>query len=227
MAVKKKPAPKAAVKKPVAKKAVVKKTPKPEAAPAKPQVFVDRGRRVFLLIKEGTTDNQYVTRQDEEIRTVSLEIGQPRRDTQGNLIEHTHCTADLIPYDKRSAKDTAKSLLDSLLPKTSKAMVALCEFLGIPVPEVPAAVKKARKAAGERLKAARPERVGYTIQQLCAKLGIEPSIARKALRKSNVEKPEAGWVWSTEAEADAVARCIGLMPEAKATPAAKKKVTKK
>lgn len=208
-AAKKKPAvKKTTAAKPAPKKAPTKK-PRTVSIPAAPQIlFLDRNRRVFILLDETEGSARYLARLDEEIKVVTLKKGEPVRDDKGTARPETHCTDDLRPYPEGNATQALKSFWASRLPKSNAAIRELCRLLDMPVPEVAPEVKARRKAAGERLKAAKPARVGFTIQQLCEKLKIEPSDARKALRKAKVEKPEAGWVWPTEAEAMAVWKSV-------------------
>jgi hypothetical protein len=37
-----------------------------------------------------------------------------------------------------------------------------------------------------------------TLKELCTELGLEPSKARKLLRKANIEKPGASWEWNNK-----------------------------
>lgn len=47
-----------------------------------------------------------------------------------------------------------------------------------------------------------------TLGDLCKALGITPSSARRALRASKVEKPEAGWVWEDPQELKRIKRIL-------------------
>jgi hypothetical protein len=193
----------------IEKKATEKKlTPKEEAKAGKteakklkaimdgPRIFLDNNRHAYILVEARRSENRYLTMRDGEVEVMGIDRGS--RDMTF-LKEHD--------YDVKRA---AVIFFNSFLPKSSEATAELCKILGKPVPEVSEEIKASRRARGQRLQAARAPRVGYTIQQLCEKLKIAPQVARKALRKSNVEKPQAGWVWPTEKEADAVAKHVGL-----------------
>lgn len=187
---------------PKEQEAATKKAVKTEAAKLKaimdgPRVFLDNNRHAYLLVEAKRSVNRYLTMAGGEVHVV--EVDRASRDM-----------AFLKEYDY-DLKKAANRFMDCFLAKTSEAVAELCKLLGKPVPEVPEEVKAARRARGERLQAARAPRVGYTIQQLCEKLKITPQVARKALRKGNVEKPAAGWVWPTEKEADAIARSLNLI----------------
>lgn len=56
---------------------------------------------------------------------------------------------------------------------------------------------KSKKAKTEK-KAKAPKVTGdmITLSMLCDELGIEPRVARRRLRNSEIQKPEAGWNWN-------------------------------
>ena len=86
-----------------------------------------------------------------------------------------------------------------------------------PMDEETKAYLKEKGAAKRMLRPKRPAN-GVTIQQLCEELKIKPQDARKALRKTKVQKPDCGWVWALREDADAVLKQAGLIGDKSATP---------
>lgn len=215
--------------KPESKKLRPGETPKP-VEPTR--VFLDRNRHVFILLEQKDGYGEYLGTRDGQIDVVKIEDGHKMPSPRdGKLPDETTHRSDLKEYEYPFKQAMAR-LNNSYLPKTRAAVVQLCTILGLPIPEETEEVKARRKAAGDRLKAARPERVGFTVQQLCEKLKIEPTVARKLFRKAKIEKPQAGWVWESEAEAMEVAKKVGLVKEEKPKKEekevqSKKKTTKK
>lgn len=65
--------------------------------------------------------------------------------------------------------------------------------------------KKESKKASKKAKA--PEG-STTLAAICEELGVEPRIARRKLRNSDITKPEAGWAWTDAKEIKKVKELI-------------------
>lgn len=103
--------------------------------------------------------------------------------------------------DKKPADETPKT--DTAEPPT-------------PAPE---ASKPADKPAGKKDEAPTPKGTpkedtpaaageGYTIQELCKEIGIEPTEARKILRAQKVQKPGGRWAWADKKAAAPIKKII-------------------
>jgi hypothetical protein len=129
----------------------------PAASLPKPRVFLDPQRRVFLLLTEEGHHNRYLTLGDNGVEVVKLDHAAPRRNDKGFLPEDTTSAAELIVYEDYDLEKATQKLYNSFLHRTPEAVREMCVILGKPVPEIPEAIKQARKASGERLRAARPQ----------------------------------------------------------------------
>lgn len=54
---------------------------------------------------------------------------------------------------------------------------------------------------------------GYTLQSLCEELGIDPTEARKHLRRSNAQKPGGRWEWPSAEAAASIRALLEAMPK--------------
>ena len=140
--------------KPVTKPRIKKSV---ETALPKAYVYYDCHRRIFLLLTEGEKFNRYLTTGDDGFTVVKLEHGSPIRDEKGHLPEDTTRVGDLTVYEDYDLKAAVKKFHSSFLPRSNEAEREMCAILGKPMPQIPEAVKAARKAAGERLAAARTQ----------------------------------------------------------------------
>lgn len=135
----------------------IKKSAEAKTALPKAYVFYDCNRRIFLLLTEGEKFNRYLTTGADGFCVVKLEHGSPIRDEKGHLPEDTTRVGDLTVYEDYDLKKAAQKFHSSFLPRSNEAEREMCKILGKPMPEIPEAVKAVRKAAGERLAAARTQ----------------------------------------------------------------------
>lgn len=186
-------------KKPAAKRKPIRVTLKAPVV-VKPSVFQDCHHRTFLLLEEKDGYNRYITVRDEEMQVIKLEHDLPARDKDGQLLtQETTSTTELHPvltpegqpYNLRKA---ALKLYDSLIVRTYDATKELCILLGKPIPEIPEAVLQARKAAAERLVAARAQRRSNLEAQRSTNLQStsttkEHTMSKKVAAKKTTTKP--------------------------------------
>lgn len=115
-------------------------------------------------------------------------------------------TFDLTPY-AYDFKAAVQKYHESHLGRSAAAEREMREILGLPqladsVTDADLAVQpqeRKRAPKGEPKPAA-----GYTLQQLCEELKLDPTEARKTLRGKKIEKPGARWEWATKEAAAAV-----------------------
>lgn len=118
---------------------------------------------------------------------------------------------DLVPYKYDFVK-AVRLYHESTLRRTPEAEREMRQVLGMPLDtnlddlritgqgevEVKPRERKPREQREPK------EAAGYTLQELCAELKLDPTEARKALRAAKVEKPGARWEWATKEAATAV-----------------------
>lgn len=90
---------------------------------------------------------------------------------------------------------------ESTLSKSPAAQREIANLLGLDASDIPDDIPEPAKEK----KAPTTKSTGtmFSLSDLCAELGIEPSVARKKLR-GKVEKPGGRWEWATQEELDNV-----------------------
>lgn len=74
--------------------------------------------------------------------------------------------------------------------------------------------KRARKGPSEvKARTLGTSGSGYTLQELCTELGIDPTTARKYLRQAKAEKPGGRWEWPNPEAAASIKTLLESMPK--------------
>lgn len=123
---------------------------------------------------------------------------------------------DLTPHKYDFLKAVAK-YHESTLRRTPEAEREMRGFLGLPLDanlDDPRITGQGEVDLKPRERKPREQRepktaAGFTLQELCAELKLEPSEARKTLRGAKIEKPGARWEWASRSDAASVITALG------------------
>lgn len=218
-----KPAPKA--KKTAGKQGTVK-------VDFRPMVFMRDRTHTYLWLRDGYKYGHFLTMDSGSIAVVSVDIVQVvdepeiKADKKAGIKAKPAVTHDayrvyedrehfwdLTPH-KYDLLKAVRSYHESTLRRTPEAEREMRQLLGIPL-DAPAdarvtgqgEIDKQPRAERKREPKAEKAPAGYTLQELCAELKLDPTEARKALRAAKVEKPGGRWEWPN-AEAAAKVRSV-------------------
>ena len=176
-------------------------TPKKLSLDFTPRVYLRDRTHAYLLIKTGKKWATFLTWGNGLVERVKVhyEDGEYRcyKNNDGEVKEAVaRFYHPLVPYLKMDCVELARRMWDSTFSKTPVAERELRAILGMPLGE-----ELPQPTSSLRPKKATPE--GFTLAGICVELNMDPTKARKLLR-GKVDKPEHGWAWATEAEANEI-----------------------
>lgn len=189
------------------------------------RVFSRRRTHFYLLLREDELEGVFLTL---EPGTLSV-VGCPRVIPEGahhSVYRVWFGREDYEDLEPRAFDfvDSVRKWHDSPLGRTAEAEREMRKVLGLEalqesVSDADLAVepkrrKRARKGPSEGHAAPRERQPGgYTLQTLCAELGIDPTAARKYLRQSKAEKPGGRWEWPSAEAAASIKALLESMPK--------------
>jgi hypothetical protein len=205
----------------------------------RPLVYLRHRTHSYLWLRDGYKYGYFLNMDSGVIRVDAVDIvaetvtPEVKADKKAGIKAQPAVTRDVYRvyedretfYDLQTyAYDFVKAVRkfhESTLRRTPEAEREMRQVLGIPLDthlddprisgqgeleKAPRAERKA-KASGEPKAAA-----GFTLQELCAELKLDPTEARKTMRGAKIEKPGARWEWATRADAAAVITLLGGKP---------------
>lgn len=163
-------------------------------SPPLPRCYVREGTHTYLWLRDKGLMGLFLTMESGSIEVIKARLEQGVYRVNGMKEEK------LVPiqYDLLQA---VRIYHESTLAKSAAAQREIANLLGMDTKHIqddpaPAPVEK---------KPTEPKSAGTVISlsDLCAELGIEPSVARKKLR-GKVEKPGGRWEWANQGDVDVV-----------------------
>lgn len=165
------------------------------------RTYMRDGTHSYLWLRDEEFEGVFLTMDSGEIEVVKVP-----RDGEGQyrVAWGAGKVSVLTPYEPDNFERALWIYARSTLSKSEDAQHELSSWLGGNVPKPPR--RKLKRAATESApKSPRPSVAtgGLSLQDICQELGIEPSEARKALRKQ-FQKPGSSWAWATREAAEPV-----------------------
>jgi len=170
----------------------------------RPIVYMRDRTHTYLWVRDGRGDYGYFLTMDPG--TIEL-VKIPKEDGTYRVWQDKEHSWDLVPY----AYDPMKAFWkyhDSLLDRSPAAERELCAILDCEPRKVKPKPIAATQAAAAAKRGTPPPGSDYSLTQLCQELGIDPSDARKTLRRKGVEKPGSQWAWATSEAAEAARKAL-------------------
>lgn len=204
----------------------------PEVKPAKlrldfrPTVYMRDRTHTYLWLRDGYKFGYFLTMDSGSITVSRVDIIEIIDEPEVKADKKLKITAkaavvheayrvfeshenfwDLVPYDYDMLRAVQK-YHSSPLGRSVAAEREMRTILGLPPlaesitdADLSPAAKSPKVPSEPRASA------GYTLQELCAELKLDPTEARKALRAAKIEKPGSRWEWPN-AEAAAAVRAV-------------------
>jgi len=197
--------------------------------PLATRVFMRRRTHAYLHLRDEFGEGVFLT-MDSEVSPKGISVFRCPMVIPEGAKHHTYRVQfkrddfeDLEPFEYDFQKAVVK-FHSSLLGRTAGAEREMRAILGLEklqesVTDEDLAVerpepKRARKGPSEAK--AKPQGAsgsGYTLQELCTELGIEPTEARKYLRQQKAEKPGGRWEWPSAEAAASIRSMLETMPK--------------
>jgi len=163
------------------------------------RTYMRDGTHTYLWLRDEEFEGVFLTMDSGEIEVVKVP-----RDGEGQYRVSWGAgkVSVLTPYDPDNFEKALWVYARSTLSKSEDAKRELAAWIGGEVPTPPRRKLKRKEAPK---KEPRPSAAtgGLSLGDICQELGIEPSEARKALRKQ-FQKPGSSWAWATREDAEPV-----------------------
>lgn len=179
----------------------------------RPTVYLRDRTHTYLWLRDEDESGIFLTLDSGVVEVVTIPIHWENREGSYRVWVDKVTYDDLVPYDYPPIK-AFKKYQDSLLERSEEAEAEMVAILALE-PGFTLAKRKIRGGTPPALvvktrsKAPKTPGGGYSLAQLCAELGIDPSEARKTLRGAKIEKPGGKWEWPNAEAAASVRKALG------------------
>lgn len=167
-------------------------------SPPVPRCYVRDKTHTYIWLRDKGNVGVFLTMDSGVIEVVKARL------QEGHYHVNGHKEDQLYPI-QHDLLEAVKIYHFSTLSKTPAAQREIGNLLGLDtsgIIEDPAGAEVKKPVTEKKEKTASTGGT-FSLAELCAELGIEPSVARKKLR-GKVEKPGGRWEWPTQGELDVV-----------------------
>lgn len=157
--------------------------------PPLPRCYLREKTHTYIWLRDKAQVGTFLTMESGIIEVVKV----PLVDGKYRVMRSKDGLLEPINYDLRKAIEVYAG---STLEKTPAAQREIARIMGEEVDEEPEESPPEPRTATKTGSA-------VSLAELCAELGLEPTVARKKLR-GKIEKPGARWEWTDETEIERV-----------------------
>jgi hypothetical protein len=187
--------------------------------PTATRVFMRRRTHTYLHLRDEDAEGLFLTMDSGTLSVVRLPIVIGEHHSVYRVWFNREDYEDLEPF-AYDFVEAVRKYHTSLLGRTAGAEREMRAILGLPeleesVTDADLAAKPVERKRSRKEPSVASEKPagGYTLQALCAELGIDPTDARKHLRQQKVEKPGGRWEWASAEAAAPVRTLLEAMPK--------------